>query len=173
MFLKPFFTAVAIGVTLVIGTGICNSGEPAAASPKPDLDALVGKGLAYQIEKYVNGMVDYTTTTCIPAAGRPGAFSLIIISSRPIFDVEAAKKAWLVAVGGAVGKTLHDNATAKVDQVIVSDAALMKERRAFTIDASLLRSLQEPVKSEKIDLDQMYSQMLHGLSAYVIKKASK
>ncbi|WP_040549334.1 hypothetical protein [Pedosphaera parvula] len=143
--------------------------QVAASTPDPTtrsnkIDVLKGEGIAYEIESTINFLVTFTKTKCLPAAGNePGSFSFILISSEPVFKVEASKKGWLIGVAGVVGKSYHDHSNLVMDQVFVSDMSLAKEGRAFTIPASTLRSLQERCKSDQITLDQLYSAMLAEL----------
>src|SRR5262245_29497614 len=50
-----------------------------------------GQSVCYEVEKYINALVDYTQTSCIPARGKAGASSFTILSSAPVFSVEASK----------------------------------------------------------------------------------
>ncbi|MBI3416057.1 MAG: hypothetical protein HY043_12225 [Verrucomicrobia bacterium] len=148
-----------------------NARNPQESKTNDTTAALIGKGLAYDIEKVVNALVDYTSTACIATVGKQSdSYSFIIISEKPIFKVEAAKKGWLLTVAGAVGKTLHDNPKFSADEVWVSDASLMKERRAFAVDASLLQSLQQRVKGDQMTLEQMYTEITRSMTEKQIPK---
>jgi hypothetical protein len=91
------------------------------------------KVLCYRIEDFVNALVDYTTTQCIPAPEdqKKDLVSFILVSGKPIFNLEAAKKGWLVAVVAAVGKVMRDNPKLPAGKVIVTDTSLLKQRRGF------------------------------------------
>ena len=134
-------------------------------------NALTGKGLAYDIEKTINALVDYTHTACIPTAGeQPDTYSFIILSERSIFGVEAAKKGWIMTIAGAVGKTLNDNPKFKAEEVYFSDSSLMRARRAFVVDASLLQSFQKRVKGDQMTLEQMYAEITRAMTEKKIPK---
>lgn len=124
-----------------------------------------GQAMCYQIEKMVNALVDYTQTSCLPTAGKsPGTHSFILISSKPVFSVEASKKGWLLVAVTATGDALNKNASVKADELLLSDANQMKSRTAYVLPAALARSLQQQIKSNKIGLESMYSQISSNLS---------
>ena len=67
-----------------------------------------GQSACFQIEKIVNAIVDYTQTTCVPiVATSTRTNSFILISSQPVFSVEASKKAWLIVAVAATGDVLN------------------------------------------------------------------
>jgi hypothetical protein len=117
-----------------------------------------GQSICYEIQNYVNALVDYTRTSCVPAAGE-GALSFIVISSEPVFSVEASKKAWLLVVVAAVGKLMNDQPAVKIDKLFVSDANLMKGRVAYSFPATLTRSLQSKVFNGEMQVETMYAQI--------------
>ena len=123
-------------------------------------EVLKSKGLCYTIENYINGLVDYTTTKCLPGTGsQKGTIGFILISSKPIFSVEASKKAWLIGVVGAVGKVMRDNPNIKVGEVYVSDTNLMKNRRAYIFPGELAKTLQLKAFDGEINLEHLYLQL--------------
>lgn len=123
---------------------------PAPAQPQ---SPEKGQALCYQIEKVVNALVDYAQTSCLPTAGRsPGTHSFILISSKPVFSVEASKKGWLLVAVAATGDALNKSASVKADELWLSDANEMKSRTAYVLPAALARSLQQQIKGDKISL---------------------
>jgi hypothetical protein len=120
--------------------------------------------LCYQIERNVNVMIDFTNTSCIPAGGKGGALSFILNSSRPVFSVEKAKMGWLLAAIAATGAVLNDNKSAPVDEILMSDIALMKQRIWYRISADTAKSLQRRVKADQIDLETMYAEISKSMS---------
>src|SRR5262245_51231099 len=60
-------------------------------------ETLIAMGLCSSMESKINVLVDYTVTKCLPAPDAGGT-SFIFISSKPVFDAEAAKKAWMLVV---------------------------------------------------------------------------
>ncbi len=65
-----------------------------------------GQSICYEVQNYVNTLVDYTQTSCFPCSGKAGALSFIVLSSQSVFSVKESKKAWLLVVG-SFGKTLN------------------------------------------------------------------
>ena len=130
-----------------------------------------GQALCYQIEKIVNALVDYTQTACVPSAGKsPGAFTFILISSKPVFASEASKKAWVLVAVAASGDALNKNASVKAEELWLSDANEMKSRTAYVMPAALAKSLQRRIKADQITLDTMYSEVSKNLSQRNIPK---
>jgi hypothetical protein len=89
-----------------------------AVSTTPSLaqsqSAERGQALCYQIEKMVNALVDYTQTSCLPTPGKgQGSQSFILLSSQPVFSVEASKKAWVLVAVAATGDALNKSASVK------------------------------------------------------------
>jgi len=84
-----------------------------------------GQSICYEVQNVVNALVDYTQTSCLPSRGKAGALSFIVLSSQPVFSVEASKKAWLLVVVGAIGKSLNERPSVKADELWLSDANLI------------------------------------------------
>lgn len=127
-------------------------------------DADKSMSLAYQIEKNVNTLVDFTSTSCIPGAGsEAGTTSFILLSSEPIFSVEAAKKPWIIVAVGAAGDVLNRNSSVPVENIVLTDSSLMKRRIIHVIPAERVKSLQRKISSDQITLDQLYREILKSL----------
>lgn len=133
-------------------------------------DAAKGASICGEVQAVVNEMVDYTRTSCIPAGGKAGAISFICISDKPVFSVEASKKAWMLVMVASLGKTLNEQPSVKVDELYLSDANLMKNRTAYVLRAELARSLQRQIYSDQISLDEMYSTISRSLVKKTITK---
>lgn len=129
-----------------------------------------GQSICYEVQNAVNTLVDYTQTSCLPSAGKDEAFSFIVISSKPVFSVEASKKAWLLVVVASFGKTLNEQPPIKVDELLLSDTNLMKGRIAHVFPASLAKSLQRQVYNGQIDLEGMYAVIKKNLVQKTISK---
>ena len=117
-----------------------------------------------------NAIVDYTQTRCFPTGGKAGAFSFIVVSSAPVFSVEASKKAWQLVVVAAVGKLLNDRPTYKMDELIVSDTNLMKDRVGYALPASLAKSLQSRMFNGRTNLDAAYAEIQKSLVQFPKKQ---
>ncbi len=148
VFVSPFLTVTVAG-----------------AAPGTDR-ALIAMGLCSEMERLVNALVDYTTTTCLPnITGTKGA-TFIFISDKPVFAVEASKKAWIIVVVSAVGKTLNDNPTYSADKVLFADAGMAQEKRYDTVPAALAKSLQRKAYNGQIPIETMWSQITSALTPY-------
>jgi hypothetical protein len=129
-----------------------------------------GEAICYEVQNAVNVLVDYTQTSCLPAGGKDGAFSFIVVSSQPIFLIEASKKGWLLVVVASIGKTLNEQSSVKVDELWLSDTNLMKSRIAYVFPAFLAKSLQRQVYDGQIDLEGMYTAINKNLVQKTISK---
>lgn len=144
-----------------------SAGQPTASitSTSPAATALCAG-----IEKNINLIADITRTMCIPAKGQqPGTISFTIISEKPVFNT-SFKKGWLLTVVGAVGGALNDNPSVKAEELWLSDISLTKEGKAYVIDATTAKSLQQQIHSDKITLEQMYAAITRGLTLRTVKK---
>jgi len=129
-----------------------------------------GQSVCYEVQNAVNGLVDYTETKCLPTGGKAGALSFIVISSEPVFSVEASKKAWVLVAVASIGKTLNDQPSLKVDELWLSDVNQMKSRIAHVMPVSLAKSLQRQVYNGQIDLDGMYAAIKKSLVRKTVSK---
>ena len=55
---------------------------------------------------YVNMLVDYTKTTCIPVGASNDTFNFLVLSNEPIFSVKLEES--LTACGGAFHRQSHE-----------------------------------------------------------------
>lgn len=152
-------TRKAVGISLIL-VALLFAGVRANAQSLEK-----GEAFCYGVQDYANALVTYTQTKCIPAGGsKPKSLSLILISSEPVFSVEASKKAWLLVLVGAVGKKLNDDSSAHLDELWFSDIDRMKERIGYVLPADLAKTLQRRIKADQIDLDQMYAEIQKKLT---------
>jgi hypothetical protein len=143
--------------------------EETAPVERPANYELVGKGLAADIEKYVNVMVDYTRTKCLASPGKtPSAYSFIVIAEKPLMAIPAAKKAWILGVAGSVGKVCNDNPTYQIDEVWLADMETMKARKTLIIDAGLIKNLSKQIRNDEIDLDKFYLEVSKAITEKVL-----
>jgi len=129
-----------------------------------------GQSVCYEVQNAVNGLADYTETKCFPSDGNAGALSFIVISSEPVFSVEASKKAWMLVTVASIGKSLNDQPSIKVDELWLSDVNQMKNRVAYVISGSLAKSLQQQAYNGKIDLNSMYATIKKNLVQKTVSK---
>ena len=130
-----------------------------------------GQSVCFQIGNMVNALVEYTQTSCVPTLSKtPGAYSFILMSSKPIFAVEASKKARLLVAVAASGDALNRNPSVRADELWLSDANEMKSRIAYVLPAALAKSLQLRAKANQITLDGMYSEISRNLVRREIPK---
>jgi hypothetical protein len=139
---------------------------PAAAAGEP---LHAGQALCYQIEKTVNALVEFTQTSCIPARGKvKGGVSFILVSSKPVLSLDAARKGWIVVAVAAVGQALNRSPSVKGEEIWLSDYELTKKRTAYALPASLAKTLQREIKADKINQDEMYSAISQNLREKVV-----
>lgn len=139
--------------------------------PNPDGKelSLKAEGLCAEVTRYLNALVDYTDTTCLPAASsNTGRIDLILISSQPLFSVEPSKKGWLIGVAGVVGKVMSDHTQMKLEEIWVTDTRLIAKRRAFKFPAALAQKLQRETKGGEITLEQLYDQLSGALKGVAV-----
>lgn len=129
-----------------------------------------GQSICYEVQNAANGLVDYTQTSCLPTGGKAGALSFIVISSEPVFSVEASKKGWVLVVVASIGKTLNEQSSVKADELWLSDANQMKSRVAYVLPISVAKSLQRQIYNGKIDLEGMYTAIKKNLVQKTIAK---
>jgi hypothetical protein len=130
-----------------------------------------GEALCYQIQNSVNALADFTDTRCFPSAGNtPKSLSFIILSSKPVFSVEASKKAWVLVAVAASGDSLNKQSSIKADELWLSDTNLLKGHIAYVIPASLAKSLQRRVKNGQINIETMYSEINRNLVRKTVQK---
>jgi hypothetical protein len=133
--------------------------------------ALVALGLCSQIELYTNQTADYTLTKCIPhLADGPRSIDFILVSEKPVFSHEDAKKAWLLVAVSAVGKVMNDHPDMTIENVIVSDANLMKMRKSYRLPGGLCKDLQRKLYYGEVTLDRAYATIMRAIKDYPPKK---
>src|SRR5579864_7324683 len=153
----PRIAIVAFAVSIC--TLVTGSFSRAAVS---DQEALVAMGLCSEMEGYVNSLVDFSTTKCIPEFDKLGV-NFIFVTEKPLFSVESAKKAWLITVVGAYGKTLSERGNYKVDSLYLADAEMAKVVSYQTMKGSVAKELSRKVRAGEIDLNAMYARILSSL----------
>ena len=134
-----------------------------------DDEGLRIKGLCYEIESYINALVEYTNTKCLAGAGeQKGTIGLILVSEKPIFAKEIAKKGWLIVVVGAVGKIISENPNSKIETIVVCDVNMLAQRKAFSFPGILANNLQQKAYNGEINIEQLYKQLIASLKEYSI-----
>jgi hypothetical protein len=88
--------------------------------------------ICFDIERSLHTLVPYTATRCIPSHDVSG-LSFMVISTKPIFAIYGAKKAWLTGVVTMMGKALNDHQDLAVNDIWISDGALMAKGQSFGI----------------------------------------
>ena len=121
------------------------------------------------VQGYVNMLVDYTKTTCIPADASDDTFNFLVLSSEPIFSVKDSKKAWLVAVILSIGKAMNDQPDVKAGELYVADANL-KTNVAYFLPVELAKSLQKAVSAGQMKLGAMYEEIQRNLVRKALPK---
>ena len=139
-----------------------------ARSPVLAYDQIIGDGLCHQIERYINAVVDFATTTCIaaPDDGDHNRISMIILPSRPLFGVDQAKKGWLLAVIGAAGKVLRSNPKITSGRLVLSDPSLMKQQRGYTDETAFVKELQAKLYVGDLSVEDAYIRLVGSMKPY-------
>lgn len=125
---KLTFAVPGLIVPLFLTVGVAGA---AASNDR----SLIAMGFCSQMERLVNALVDYASTECLPNISDPKSTSFIFIADQPIFSVEASKKAWILVVVAAVGKTLNDDPSYSADKILKSDSKLKPHVRAAVSEA--------------------------------------
>jgi hypothetical protein len=128
-------------------------------------DTLIAMGLCSSMESKINVLVDYTTTKCLPTADAGGT-SFIFISSKPVFDAEAANKAWMLVVVGAYGHEMNAKSEYKTANIYFADVDRAKKLQYQVMSGSTAKTLQRQAKSNRIDLDTMWRQIGSAVRLY-------
>lgn len=140
---------------------LCAANALATHPPKrraPSVDT--GLAICSRVQDAVNGLVDFTSTRCIPALAN--GYGFVIISDKPVFAAPAAKKAWVLTVVAAVGKEMNDRALSG-GEMLLSDVASTRQRVAWSFPVNLARSLQHQIQHDQISLDDMYATVTRNL----------
>ena len=134
-------------------------------------DDLARVGLATEIAKQVDSMLDWTKTIAAPGAidGDKKKIGLMLVSSEAIFDIPTSKKAWLVFSSASTGSKLSSSADVKFAKILFTDSKLLKDKICYSCKPDLLIKLQKEVHSGKIDLDEFYKKLMSGLKKDTIK----
>lgn len=127
-------------IGLLLAVTLLNAGVAGAQST----DAVLA---TFSIEgKMVNALVQFTRTMCLPSKGNPpGSRSFILISEKPVFLVEASKKAWIIVAVASIGSSLNDRPGIKADELALSDVNQAGNRLSFVMPAAIVKALQRRV----------------------------
>lgn len=121
------------------------------------------KAICADAERYVNALVDYTSTRCFPTTGKEGALSVLMIAEKPVLSSPAAKKAWLIVVVASLGKVLNERPKLKVDEIYVSDVARTKQRQAYILPLSKTKTWQRAMHNGTKSVDSTYIEIERAL----------
>ena len=127
-----------------------------------------GVDLCLELEHLLNRHVPYTVTRCIPSVNPDDSLSFMVVSGKPIFSIYAAKKAWLSSVVLMLGRPLNQQQNLMVDQVYVSDAALMAKHEAFCFPASIAKDLQLRSETTAMSQQALYQEAAEALRKHTL-----
>jgi hypothetical protein len=144
--------------------GCCLNYEISQAAAPPSIQR--GNSICYEVQKFTNALVDYTDTRCwaAPSSRKAELLSFIIISSKPVFAVEASKKGWMIVTISAVGKILNEDPSIRTDEIWLSDVDLTKKRVVYALPTSVAKSLQRDAFHGRINVEQMYETIKKNLT---------
>jgi hypothetical protein len=121
--------------------------------------------VCFNIERSLASLVPYTVTRCLPSF-QSNRISFMISSATPIFSVWGAKKAWFIGIVGVIGQALNDHPNLPIDQIYVSDSALLANKhQLFAFPAMLAKDLQRRAKDYEISREGLYFEVIRALRA--------
>jgi hypothetical protein len=123
--------------------------------------------ICFDIERSLHTLVPYTATRCIPPHDVSG-LSFMVISTKPIFAMYGAKKAWLTGVVTMMGKALNDHHDLEVDHIWVSDGDLMAKGQALALSGSIAKDLQGKANAHEISPEGLYLDVTDALRRHPI-----
>jgi hypothetical protein len=115
------------------------------------------------VQSYVNMLVDYTKTTCVPADASSDTFTFLVLSSEPIFSVKDSKEAWLIAVVLSLGNAMNGHTDVKAGELYVADANMTTDG-VYSLPIDLAKTLQKEVASGRLKLGAMYEKIQKNLA---------
>jgi hypothetical protein len=123
--------------------------------------------ICFDIERSLHTLVPYTATRCIPSHDVSG-LSFMVISTKPIFAIYGAKKAWLTGVVTMMGKALNDHQDLAVNDIWISDGAFMAKGQALALSGSIAKDLQGKANTHEITPERLYLDVTDALRRHPI-----
>jgi hypothetical protein len=126
-----------------------------------DAGTLKWKGACSEVEGFVNTIVDSTRTQCL-AVGTEGTHvgkSFLVVSEQPVFAAPTARKAWVLAVVGAVGEVVNEHPSLDCKAIVMSDVDIAKRKRGYILPCATAKRLQRDIKSDKLPLETAWKQL--------------
>ena len=114
------------------------------------------------VQRYVNMLIDYTKTACVPADASSDTFTFMVLSSEPIFSVKVEKRAWLIAVVLSLGNAMNGHPELKGGELYVADANVATDG-AYSLPIDVAKSLQKEVSAGQLKLGAMYEKIQKSL----------
>ena len=139
----------------------------ACGTARADDEAVMAQGYCAQMENYINYLVEFTQTKCIPGK-EPEGMSFIFISEKPVLSVPDSFKAWMIVVTAAFGNTFNANSM-KTSFLVVTDMNTVAQKKGFKIPAKTARALQKKLKSDQISLEAYYAGIERDMVPYSVK----
>jgi hypothetical protein len=147
-----------VSVLLVLLLVAMPRGATAVELPEPE------RGLCREIVATVNAVADFTETLCLPSRD-PEGISLVLISSQPVFAIEAAKRAWLMTSVGTVASVLAEAGT-KTHLLILTDAEASRDGRFFAIAPPVAQDLLRQARAGALGPEQYYERIVAAMRRY-------
>jgi hypothetical protein len=94
--------------------------------------------------------------------------SYMVISTKPIFAMYGAKKAWLTGEVTMMGKALNHHQDLAVNDIWVSDGALMAKGQALALSGSIAKDLQGKANAHEISPEGLYLDVTDALRRHPI-----
>lgn len=144
---------------------ILTLGVPSASNAASNNDALVALGLCKDMEQQVDAIVDYTQTKCIPALSDHGN-NFIFVSSKPVFSVEAAEKAWILIVTSAYGHEFNKMSDYRVGNVYLADTTMVPALRYYVLSGELAKKLQKEMYEGQVTPATAWDRIVASMKPY-------
>lgn len=106
-------------------------------------DGLCARIVA-QVDVILNESGWPTRTRCVVGADHKRVV-LMFAADQPVFAVAAARRAWAMVVVLAAGKAIRESADLRVEDLGLTDSALLERRKMAHIAASFASQLQADV----------------------------
>jgi hypothetical protein len=123
------------------------------------------KAMCYDIENYINALVEFTITKCLPIGGAENVpVSVILVSEKHVLENDLQKKGWLLTSVGAVGLIFNRN-NMEGDQIGFMEFK-PENKNGLLFPITKAKKLQADIKSDKITLEEMWAGITGGLKQH-------
>jgi hypothetical protein len=149
---------------------------PIAACVLLTTAALAGndseRGLANEIARYINALVDTSRTMCTTRSALAGKGRAVsCFTGMPMLGTPATRKVFLTASIGAVGKVTRDNEWFQCRDVLLTDSEAALRGVYYKIPCSTVKDLQRRIHDENMPLEDALARAETSLQEVSVHKA--